>query len=87
MRKLSLKEVKLETKKSKKRMKLLAGVKPRRASWRTEGSGGECQLGREMAVSSLSAIPIPAYNGAAIPKTTFLYGMKLRRASVDGAVF
>lgn len=39
MRKLSLKEVKLEakTKRSRKRMKLLAGVKPRRASWRTEG--------------------------------------------------
>lgn len=69
-------------------MKLLAGVKPRRASWRTEGSPGECQLGREMAVSSLSAIPYPtAYNGAAIPKTIPTYGMKLRRASVDGAVF
>ena len=59
MRKLSLKEVKLETKRSRKRMKLLAGVTPRRASWRTEGSPGECQLGRGNGSLFLSAIPYP----------------------------
>lgn len=88
MRKLSLKEVKLKakTKRSRKRVKLLAGVKARRASWRTEGSPKESQL--ERGNSSLFPVcQIPAYNGATIPKTIPPYGMKLRLASVDGAIF
>lgn len=78
MRKLSLKEVKLKakTKRSRKRVKLLAGVKARRASWRTEGSPKESQLGRGNS-SLFPVCQIPAYNGATIPKTIPPYGMKL----------
>lgn len=77
--KLSLKEVKLETKKSKKREdEALSRSEAKKSKLEDRRKPESVSWGRKWLSLPCLPFPIPAYNGAAIPKTIPTYGMKLR---------